>query len=212
MAPLPRWSDSVFRLALLLGATFVLGIPTLLMAWVRTPGHREVGVQLEQPIEFDHRHHVRDDGIQCLYCHSEAERGPTAGVPDTALCMGCHNQIWTDSPQTAPIRSSWELRRPIVWRRVTRLPDFVFFDHSAHIHHGVGCETCHGHVDRMASVTKVEDMTMSWCVDCHRHPEPHLRPLELVDAMGLAPDLERGRRLARELDVRPPTHCTGCHR
>lgn len=212
MAPLPRWSDSVLRLALLVGVAVVVGVPTLLMAWVRTPGERQVGVAVEQPIEFDHRHHVRDDGIQCLYCHYEAERGPMAGVPDTALCMGCHNQIWPDSPQTAPLRTSWALQRPIAWRRVTRVPDFVFFDHSAHVTIGVGCETCHGRVDTMAAVTKVEAMTMSWCVDCHRDPAPHLRPRELVDAMGVAPDPERGRRIARELDVRPPTHCTGCHR
>lgn len=154
MAPLPRWSDSVFRAVLLVGALVVLGVPTLLMAWVRTDGQNEVGIEVEQPIEFDHRHHARDDGIRCLYCHHEAERGPTAGVPDTALCMGCHNQIWNDSPQTAPIRESWDHRTPIRWRRVTRLPDFVFFDHSAHVSNGVGCETCHGRVDLMASVDR----------------------------------------------------------
>lgn len=212
MAPLPRWSDSVFWMVLLGAALIVAGVPALLMAWVRTPGQNEVGIEVEQPIDFDHRHHSRDDGIRCLYCHYEAETGPTAGVPDTALCMGCHNQIWNDSPQTAPIRESWDHQTPIRWRRVTRLPDFVFFDHSAHVSHGVGCETCHGRVDRMAAVHKVEAMHMSWCVDCHRDPSPHLRPPELVDTMGLASDPARGRRIERELDVAPPTHCTGCHR
>lgn len=212
MAPLPRWSDSLLRLTLLVGALTVVGVPTLLMAWVRTPGQDDVGVAIDQPIAFDHRHHTRDDGIRCLYCHHEAERAPTAGVPDTALCMGCHNQIWNESPQTAPIRESWELGQPIAWRRVTRLPDFVFFDHSAHVSRGVGCETCHGRVDRMAAVYKVEAMRMDWCVDCHRDPAPHLRPASRIDAMGLPSDPTRGRRLARELGVRPPTTCTGCHR
>lgn len=212
MPPLPRWSDSAFWLVLACVLLVVFGIPALLMAWVRTPDQRDVGIAFEQPIEFDHRHHVRDDGIRCLYCHYESEVGPTAGVPSTELCMGCHNQIWNESPQTLPIRASWDLSQPIRWRRVTSLPDFTYFNHSAHVNRGVGCESCHGRVDTMASVFKVERMHMQWCLDCHRNPTPHLRPPELVDTMGYVPDPETGRRIAEELNIAPPTTCTGCHR
>lgn len=212
MPPLPRWSDSLFRLGLVVAVLTALAVPAVPMTWVRTDGQNGVGVPIEQPIQFDHRHHTRDDGIRCLYCHHEAERGPTAGVPDTALCMGCHNQIWNESPQTAPIRESWELDRPITWRRVTNVADFVYFDHSAHVTNGVGCETCHGRVDTMASVYKVDAMNMDFCLDCHRDPAPQLRPLSEIDTMGHRPDVAVGRRIAAELDVAPPTTCTGCHR
>lgn len=202
----------MLRLALGLAVLAIVGVPALLMAWVRTPAEEDVGKPLEQPIQFDHRHHARDDGIRCLYCHSDAEEGPAAGVPDTALCMGCHGQIWNDSPETLPIRTSWARGRPIAWRRVTDLPDFVFFDHSAHVLRGVGCESCHGRVDRMARVYKAFEMDMGFCLDCHRDPEPHLRPPEHADRMGYPLDRARGRRIAERMAIDPPTYCTGCHR
>lgn len=212
MAPLPRWSNSVFSFALALVALVMVGVPALLMAWVRTPANADVAERHEQPVPFDHRHHARDDGIRCLYCHHDAESGPTAGVPDTALCMGCHNQIWNDSRQTEPVRASWAREEPIVWRRVTDLPDFVFFDHSVHVRRGVGCESCHGRVDRMAVVYKAYPLDMAFCLECHRDPEPRLRPPEYVDWMGYPNGGEGGRRVADELGIDPPTHCTGCHR
>ncbi len=212
MAPLPRWSDPLFRLTLAFLAVVVVAVPGLLMAWVRTPGHRNVGQPLNQPIQFDHRHHVRDDAIDCIYCHHDVRNGPTAGVPDTALCMSCHAQIWNDSPQTAPLRESWELNRPIMWLRVTDLPDFVFFDHSIHVNRGVGCETCHGRVDLLASVSKQHVIDMGWCLSCHRDPIPYLRPPELATQMNYHNRREEGERIARELDIHPPTNCTACHR
>lgn len=211
-APLPRWSDSVFWTALVLIGSLVAGVPLLLFAWVRTDGQNRVGVEVEQPIEFDHRHHTRDDAIGCLYCHHDATDTPYAGVPDTALCMGCHNQIWNDSPQTEPLRTSYRLGVPIQWRRVTALPGFTYFDHSAHVRGGVGCETCHGRVDLMPAVHRVNTMHMGWCLDCHRDPAPYLRPPEQVDTMGYPLDPREGRRIAAALDVDPPTHCSGCHR
>ncbi|MCZ7685375.1 MAG: cytochrome c family protein [Sandaracinaceae bacterium] len=212
MAPLPRWSNSILWVALLILAGFLFGVPAVLMAWVRTPVSDGVGVRIEQPVQFDHRHHAQDAAIRCLYCHYDAERGPTAGVPDTALCMGCHGQVWNDSPQTEPLRESWSERRPIAWRRVTDLPDFVFFDHSVHVRRGVGCESCHGRVDRMAAVYRAYSLDMGFCLDCHRDPEPHLRPPEHADWMGYPMARARGRSVAVSLAIDPPTHCTGCHR
>lgn len=209
---LPPWVDVVFRVVLAGGLVVAALIPALSMAWVRSPLARGVGDAITQPVPFDHRHHVRDDGIDCLYCHVDAERGPVAGVPDTRLCMGCHGQIWNESPELARVRASFETRRPIRWERVTAIADFVFFDHSAHVAHGVGCETCHGRVDLMPAVWRAESMTMSFCIDCHRDPDPQLRPQAQITTMGIAPDRARGERIADQLHIAAPTDCTGCHR
>jgi Cytochrome c7 and related cytochrome c len=216
MDPLfPPWSDTVFRLCLAAAASGVLSIPIVMMLWVRTPYVTKVGEPVLQPVAFDHRHHVRDDGVGCLYCHYEADRSKSAGVPPTALCMNCHSQVWQEAARLAPIRDSWFSEQPLRWRRVHELPEFVYFDHSAHVTHGVGCVECHGRVDRMGEVHAVAPLTMKWCLDCHRDPDPHLRPTEEVtnmDWVPAAPRREVGAEIRRRLRVDPPVDCTGCHR
>lgn len=212
LVALPPGADSLLRLAIGLAFAIAIGGPLLLMAWVRTPLERGDREPLDQPIQFDHRHHVRDDGIDCLYCHVDATRSPYAGVPDTELCMGCHGQVWPESPELAALRASWLEQRPIAWRRVADVPDFVFFDHAAHVRRRVGCETCHGRVDQMAIVHRAESFRMTFCTDCHADPDPHLRPDDEITAMGVVPDRERGRQIRAELAIDPPIDCSGCHR
>lgn len=191
----------------------IVGVPVGLMLWFRSPLQRDVGLDVEQPIDFDHRHHNRDDGIDCLYCHHNARRSPYAGIPSTELCMGCHNQIWNDGDATAPLRASWFADSPIHWNRVNDVPDFVFFDHRAHVEGGVGCESCHGRVDLMPAVVKAESLHMGWCLDCHRDPVPHLRFPEDITTMGLLPSRRRGEDVIAALGPPvAPVHCTGCHR
>jgi hypothetical protein len=185
------------------------------MAWVRSPLHTGQYERVDQPVAFDHRHHVRDDGVDCRYCHYDVARSRHAGMPETALCMGCHGQIWTDSPMLEPVRRSWSSGMPIHYRRVNLLPDFVYFDHSIHVAKGVGCETCHGRVDLMGNVYAATPMSMDWCLDCHRSPAEHLRSPASVAVMGYEPPepQERiGARLVKELSVSPPVNCSGCHR
>lgn len=194
----------------LLGGSIVV-VPAALMIWVRTPYALGQYVPVEQPVPFDHRHHVADDGIDCRYCHRLAERSRTAGYPDSEVCMNCHSQIWPASPLLAPVRRSFASDMPIAWRRVHWLPDFVFFDHASHVNAAIGCETCHGRVDRMARVEQVAPLTMQWCVDCHRDPTSALRPRADVTVLGWQPaSAHEQRDLAR--DVRPGTSCSTCHR
>lgn len=185
------------------------------MGWVRTPYATGEGDPLEQPVAFDHRHHVADDRIDCRYCHADVEKGPSAGIPSADRCMGCHGQVWSESELLEPVRESYYTGRPIAWERVHRLPDFVFFDHSVHVTNGIGCETCHGRVDRMARIYQVAPLTMGWCLDCHRDPERHLRPLDAITAMGWKPRVPGeapGPVLAEAYGVKPKTDCTACHR
>src|SRR5262249_4429868 len=185
------------------------------LIFVRTPPPRGQFDPIDQPVEFDHRHHAGDDAIDCTYCHSTATKSPYAGIPATDLCMGCHSQVWNKSPQLEPVRRSSFSGVPIPWNRVHDVPDFVYFDHSAHVNHGVGCVTCHARVDQMARVYQVASLTMGWCLDCHREPEMYLRPPDKITAMAWKPSepqRELGQRLVEQLGVRKLVYCSACHR
>lgn len=207
----------LFRLALVLAAAFPLAALATLLILVRSPLGTHRLTPEAQPIEFDHRHHVGDDAIDCRYCHSLVEKSATAGFPSTETCMRCHAQIWNQSEALEPLRSAYFQDRPIRWKRVNELPLYVYFDHSIHVNKGIGCVECHGRVDQMAAVEQVATLTMAWCLECHRNPVPHLRPLDQIASMTWqSPPDPAGEtlrsKLALELDVHPRTNCTTCHR
>jgi hypothetical protein len=208
-APFSPRANALFTVALLVASAVIVGTPVFLILAARTPYVTEQGDPLDQPVFFDHRHHVRDDGIDCRYCHDLVERSPSAGVPPTDRCLGCHSQIWNESPLLEPVWESYRTGRPIPWVRVHDLPDFVYFDHSAHVTKGVGCQTCHGPIDRMARVYQWAPLTMQWCLDCHRNPEPQLRPEAWITSMISAPPREGDWDLP---PVSPGLTCSTCHR
>ncbi|MFQ5876440.1 MAG: cytochrome c3 family protein [Acidobacteriota bacterium] len=123
---------------------------------------------MEQPIAFSHRTHAGDHDIPCLYCHRYAERSPVAGVPAVNICMGCHEIIGADSPEVQELTGFWERQAPIEWIKIHDLPDFVRFTHKRHARAGVGCEECHGPVPTMERIQAVGELTMGWCLECHR--------------------------------------------
>jgi hypothetical protein len=164
----PPWSNTALRLTLGVAAVSALAAPAGLMVYVRTPWNTGQFQRVDQPVEFDHRHHVGDDHIDCIYCHAGAETSRYAGVPASEVCMGCHAQIWGNSPLLESVRRSYFSGQPLPWNRVHDLGDFAYFDHAVHVQRGLGCVTCHGRVDQMARVEKVAPLTMQWCLDCHR--------------------------------------------
>jgi hypothetical protein len=169
----------------------------------------------EQPVPFYHLHHTAGMGIDCRYCHTSVDKAASAGIPPTKTCMNCHSQIFKDSPVLEPVRLSFRQDTSIPWVKVHDLPDFVYFDHSAHVNKGVGCTTCHGPVGRMANVWQEQSLLMEWCLDCHRQPEKYLRPKSEVYSITYqapAGQLALGRRLKAEYDVRTRTSCSTCHR
>jgi hypothetical protein len=128
----------------------------------------QTGYAPVQPIEFSHKVHAKDHSIPCGFCHTGADKGPVATIPPAKVCMTCHTQIKKDSPEVRKIAEAVEKDRPIEWIRVHSLPDFVRFDHSAHVAKGVDCQTCHGPVENMARVEQTRHLSMGWCVSCHR--------------------------------------------
>jgi cytochrome c7-like protein len=206
-------------LALKLGALAVVGIVFVaLLAWrILIKPHPAIGTPTEQVVAFSHKHHVGDDGFDCRYCHTSVETSAFAGIPPTHTCMTCHSQLFTDQPMLAPVVQSLRSGEPIRWKRIHDLPDFVYFNHSIHVAKGVGCETCHGRVDEMPLTWRVAPLTMQWCLDCHRHPEMHLRPVAHVFDMGWKPaedQLQLGKRLVAAYHIHKSTltDCSTCHR
>jgi hypothetical protein len=208
----PPWSDGALRAALVGLALAVPGVFVAPIVYVRTPYNQGRQTPVEQPIQFDHRHHAGDDQIACVYCHAGAETAPYAGVPSTELCMGCHNQVWNGSPMLASIRRSYFTGRPLEWNRVHSVPDFVYFDHSIHVTRArVACAECHGDVSSQPLVLRERLFTMGWCLDCHRArtvapPEARMtaQAVELAPRTSGNPPISKGPTRI--------TTCTACHR
>jgi hypothetical protein len=214
----PRSTNTFSRITIF-GAVLILAF----VAWVAVQIDRSAyvtraSVAREQPVPFSHAHHVGGLGIDCRYCHTTVESSSFANIPPTKTCMNCHSQIWSASPTLEPVRASFRTGASIRWTRVYDLPDFVYFNHSIHIAKGIGCESCHGRVDRMPLTWQAVSLRMEWCLDCHRQPEKYVRPRELVTTMGYRPagdGEETGRRLVKEYkiqDARTLTSCDTCHR
>jgi hypothetical protein len=197
----------------------------------RSPYITYEGVRRPQPVPFSHQHHVGGLGIDCRYCHTSVETSNFAGIPPTKTCMNCHSQMWTGAGMLEPVRESYRTGKSLVWTRVNDLPDYVYFNHSIHINKGVGCNTCHGPVDRMPLMYNAQSLRMEWCLDCHRAPDKYLRPRdqvfnmryeqpttekpvtvdgkEYMDQRSLGVDLIQKYKLRTVADI---TSCSTCHR
>jgi len=198
------------------GGVFIIGF--MVWAWAELNASTyatRAKVPVEQPVPFSHEHHVGGLGIDCRYCHTSVENSSFAGIPPTKTCMNCHSQIWINAPMLEPVRQSFRTDRSIHWIRVHDLPDYVYFNHSIHIAKGVGCTTCHGQIDKMPLTWQESTLQMSWCLDCHRHPEQYVRPKSevfSVDYQVPPNQVEIGRNLVKEYHIQSLTSCSTCHR
>jgi len=178
-----------------------IGLGLSFGAYVLWPSHREAGYEPGQPIAFSHKLHAGDLSIDCLYCHTQADRGPHATVPELAICMNCHAQVQPKDkagklkPDIARLLDHWKRGEPVVWNKVNDVADFVYFDHSRHVKAGVKCQECHGPVETMVHMRREYGLKMSWCLGCHRQkPKPS------------DPAYQRGDK------TRAPINCSTCHR
>lgn len=175
-----------------------------------------VGYTPKQPIDYSHKLHAGDMGMDCRYCHNTVEKSAFAAIPPVQTCMNCHAKVKTDSTKLLPLREAWNADVPLEWVQIHKLPDYAYFNHSVHLAAGVGCSTCHGRIDQMPRVGQAKPLTMGWCLDCHRNPGPYLRPKSEITTMDWEethpPPEEKAPITADLRRVNPPTHCSGCHR
>jgi hypothetical protein len=212
-----RWLGSRTCTVLLVMALLVTAV--LLVSRVTAfpmPGNN-IGYEPEQPIAFSHRLHAGEMGISCQYCHDGVEKGRHAGIPPTSRCMNCHTKVHNtqgniqaakdsgvDAGTSAEILKIFIAQglndtgqadpnkdpKPVEWKQIHKVPDFVYFDHSRHVNSGVSCQACHGPVESMERVRQVETLSMGWCMDCHR-------------------EMEGAKYHGRDLD--PTLNCASCH-
>ena len=171
----PRWTNYLLPA----GAVAAVGglfYATVLFTFGASPKTMAVGYAPQQPVPYSHALHAGKLGLDCRYCHNTVEKTAFAALPATQTCMNCHTNIKPGSELLAPVRESWTTGKPVPWTKVHDLPDYVYFNHSAHVTHGVGCVECHGRIDQMDVVRQAQPLSMGWCLDCHRNPAPHLRP------------------------------------
>ena len=210
----PKSADRYLRLAAVslaaVGAS-VIG----LYAYLTQPRVMDTGYSPVQPVAYSHKLHAGNLGMDCLYCHSTVEKSSFAAIPTTETCMNCHVRVKPQSPLLAKVRESHATGQPIEWVKVHKLPDYVYFNHQAHVTSGVSCVSCHGRVDQMIEVKQVQPLSMAWCLDCHRSPAAHIRPPSLVTKLDWTPERDAagiGREIIAQKGIAPPTNCSGCHR
>jgi len=207
----PSWTLTVRDTAGLLAVGGLLYV-VVIVTFGFSPKTTDVGYQPTQPVPFSHAVHAGELGIDCRYCHNTVEQAGHAAIPPTATCMNCHSMIHTESEKLELVRESYESGDAIPWVRVHDLPDYAYFNHAAHLAAGVGCSSCHGRIDRMEVVHQDQPLSMGWCLDCHRNPEPHIRPQSEITNMDWELDAELGAQLLAERNIEPKQNCSTCHR
>jgi hypothetical protein len=185
------WLDHFLRvrLPLILFVAVSAGVATYYVSRAERDG---VGYAPVQPIAFSHKLHAGTMRIDCQYCHTAVSTSPHATVPAVSICMNCHTVARKDRPEIVKLTKYYEEGVALPWRRVHKVPDFAYFNHSAHVNRGIACANCHGAVENMDVVTQVNQFTMAACLDCHRNAPERLASV---------PGITKG-----------PDNCATCHR
>jgi menaquinone reductase, multiheme cytochrome c subunit len=221
----PAWINKLVPL-IGLGVALGGGYAGAMLYYVGNPRTTDVGYAPTQPIPFSHAIHAGKLKMDCRYCHTSVEKAAFAAIPPTKTCVNCHSgqaangstkytAIHSTSPKLEPVRTSFSSGKSVPWVKVHDLPDYAYFNHSAHVTRGVSCVSCHGRIDKMEVVRQQEPLSMGWCLECHRAPEKHLRPPEFVTKLDwVAPEdpVVYGAKLRKEYNINPSTDCSTCHR
>ena len=197
---------------------FLVGTAVTAGVWYYfTPKYTRVGYQPIQPVPFSHATHAGQLGVDCRYCHTGVEKSWFSNIPASSTCMNCHSQVLKDDPRLELVRESAATGKPIPWVQIHKLPGFVYFNHSVHVNRGISCVECHGRIDQMDEVYHSQPLSMSFCLNCHRHPELKLRPTDKITDLAWRPESEAqqvdfGKRAMQEWKVESLQNCSACHR
>lgn len=191
----PRWSNWL-PLKLGIAVVFIAFGVSIGVAYYSTPKYTRVGYEPTQPVPFSHKVHAGQLALDCRYCHSFVEASGHANVPTNQTCFNCHGtgkgNIRSSSPKLGKVMQANATGESIQWVKVHKAPDYVYFNHSAHLNRGISCVNCHGKINEMEVVRHDQPQSMGWCLDCHRNPEKNLRPLDKVTNLNFQPsDLDR---------------------
>jgi len=187
----PSFIDFILRNRLPV-ALFVVIIAFTVTYFASRAERDGVGYTPDQPINFSHRLHAGDMQIDCQYCHATVEKSRYAMVPPVATCMNCHKVARTDSPEIIKLTEYYKKNKALPWKRVHKVPDYVYFNHSVHVSKGIKCESCHGDIKRMEKVGQMNSFTMRNCLSCHRNAHDRLPYIK---------NIKNG-----------PEYCYACHR
>ena len=226
----PKWSNKLTLGILIALHTLPLYLVAL-VAYGLDPVTLNVGYMPTQPIPYSHALHVGQLGIDCRYCHNTVEKTGFAAIPPTETCMNCHKAVRPGSDKLAALRESYRTGKPIPWIKIHDLPDYVYFNHAAHVNSAISCVECHGNVNHMETVYQVQPLNMAWCLQCHRDPTAKIRPRDQVTNLDWVPPLpespmsgpptagdiakakyELGKLLKEQYHINPSVDCITCHR
>ena len=210
---------------------FIVGFLVVSVGFKMTiDGLYNIGVQKDyqptQPIAFSHKIHAGQFQIDCKYCHTGALKGKQANIPSANICMNCHKSIASGTntgtteiskiyksvgydPSTATYTGN---QQPIEWVRVHNLPDLAYFNHSQHVKvAGVECQTCHGEIQEMEVVKQHSNLTMGWCIDCHRKTDVNTAGNAYYDKLVLLHKTAHGERSTMKVEDIGGLECSKCH-
>jgi predicted CXXCH cytochrome family protein len=171
---------------------FVVALSFIITFYISRPERDNIGYSPEQPIKFSHKLHAGQMAIDCQYCHLGVSKGRHATIPSVNICMNCHSIARKDKPEIIKLTHFYEAGIPIPWKRVHKIPEYSYFNHSVHINKGIECETCHGDIKQMTTAKQVKPFTMGDCLECHRNPRSQISYLKTIN--------------------KGPENCWACHR
>lgn len=174
-------------------SVFVIISSFTLTYFISRPERDGVGYTPVQPINFSHKLHAGDMKIDCKYCHTNVDKSRYAGIPAVATCMNCHTIARKDRPEIIKLTGYYRDGVPLPWKRIHKVPDYAYFNHSVHVNKGIDCSACHGEVAQMEKVGQMNSFTMGSCLNCHRNA--HDKFPELKN------QIKKG-----------PEYCSACHR
>jgi hypothetical protein len=172
--------DYILRIRLPI--TIFVALASIVLTYFASRAERDgIGFAPDQPIAFSHKLHAGDMRIDCQYCHIGVEKSRHALVPSTETCMNCHRVSRKDRPEIVKLTNYYEQGVGLPWRRIHKVPDFAFFNHSVHVNRGIDCISCHGDIAQMEKVGQMNSFTMSSCLDCHRNAHARLPEVKNIN-------------------------------